>query len=115
MKPDLSAESLAVAVDVVNELCYSDYDDYPYGWLGSPTWEMSSRSGGTRGDGEPYYSVKIRFESWRLQRENIGNIVDYLESVEEIKHHDYYFNDDQPFCIILEVPARDQEEEGGTR
>lgn len=104
MKPDLSADALKVAVQVVNELCYADHDDDPYGWLGSPTWELNSWSGGIS-DKEPYYSIKIRFESWRLQRENIENILSYLESVDGIKHHDCYFGHDQPFMVTVELPA----------
>lgn len=107
MKPDLDAESLSVAVEVVNELCYSDQDGYPYGWLGEPTWKMHRRSGSLR-DGDPYFSIKIRFESWRLERENIGNIMDYLESVDGIKNFDYYFSHEQPFSITIEVPVVDE-------
>lgn len=106
MKPDLSADALKVAVQVVNELCHADHDDYPYGWLGIPTWELNSRGGGIS-DREPYYSIKIRFESWRLQRENIENILSYLETVDGIKHHDCYFSDDQPFTVTVELPAEE--------
>ena len=108
MKPDFSTEALKTAVKVVNELKFSEAAEDKYGWLPNPKWELDSYSN-SYSDEDPYYLLKIRFESFRLQKGDIEEIVEFLEGLDEVSDYDHYFSHDTPFIITLEIPAEQDE------
>lgn len=109
MRPDLSTEALETAVKIVNELKFSNDSEDKYGWLANPKWELDSYSNSYSED-DPYYLLKLRFESFRLQGGDIEEIVEFLDEFKEVKNHDHYFSHDTPFIITLEIPGESEGE-----
>ncbi|WP_157573575.1 hypothetical protein [Haloplanus natans] len=99
---------METAIKIVNELKFSEDAEDKYGWLANPKWELKGFSK-SYSDEDPYYSLKLRFESFRLQRGDIEEIVEFLDEFKQVKNHDHYFSHDTPFIITLEIPAETEE------
>lgn len=98
MEVPLGERQLKTALRIYNKITVEDND---FGWFGDPTWEFSKYR---RDD---YFSLQIRFESWRMKREEFEAFTEFIESLDPVYDLDWYLSHDSPIVFTVKIAAEE--------
>lgn len=100
MEVPLGESQLKTALQIYNRIKVEDND---FGWFGNATWEFNKYSQ------NDYFTLQIKFENWRLYRNEIEAFTDYIESLDPVVDVDFYLSDDSPIIFNVKIPVEEVE------